>query len=159
MNTMSARLLNLGAQDVLLNLHTSHAPARAEWDQSMGQAKQYARQQDLRNLRILVVTDGGGPDAVMRAEVAEFYKANRVLVKTAVITASLISRSIVAAIGLVNPHVKAFSPGHVRTALTHLDLPPTHASRIVRELDDMQRDLPSVACLTVLKGLATTASA
>jgi hypothetical protein len=59
----------------------------------------------------------------------------------------------------VNPHVKAFTPGHIAVALAHLELPPTHASRVVRELDDMQRELPTVACLTVLKGLASTASA
>ena len=155
---MTVKQVGMGERDVLLFLHDSRTPHRDEWDQSMADLNEYARTRDLKNLRCLVITDGGGPDTAMRGELMEFYKAQHHYLKTAVITNSLVSRGIVAAVSWFNPYIKAFSPRHFGDALDHLELARSAAPRILREAQNMERELSPNVCLALITGLSTSAT-
>jgi hypothetical protein len=158
MKTMIVRQVGAGENDVLLFLHTARTPERNEWSEMMAGIARYTRLGDFRRLRILVVTDGGGPDTAMRGELQAFYKSRNHSPKTAVVTTSVVSRGIVAAVNWFNPHIKAFSPRSFPDALAHLDLPRTTLPRLLREFSEMERELTPNSCLSLVNGASASAT-
>ena len=156
---MVFKQVRFGDRDVLLFLHTARSPERAGWDQVMTLIRAYADTGDLRRLGIFAVTDGGGPDSVMRAEVMKFYEQRGHSVKTAVVTTSVVGRGIVTAISWFNPYIRAVSPRHADEALAHLGLTNAVFPRILKELEQLQREIPPVACLAMLADVSLAASA
>jgi hypothetical protein len=100
--------------------------------------------------RVLVVTDGGGPDVVMRGELQAFFKKHGHSPKTAVVTTSVLSRGIVTAVNWFNPNIKAFAPVHFPAALDHLGLARA-GPRLLRELTEMERELAPNTCLALIR--------
>lgn len=158
MKNMIVRQVSAGESDVFVLLHTAHNPTRREWDDAMVLWSRYAVTGDLRRIRALVVSDGGGPDTSMRGELMAFFQTRKVSPKTAVVTMSIISRGIVAYVSWFNPHVKAFSPRHFPDALTHIDLPHSTQPRLLHELSEMQRELVPNSCLALITGASATAT-
>jgi hypothetical protein len=154
---MVLRQLTAGGHDLLLFLHNARTPTRAEWDHAMAHVIEYARTGDVRRMRCLIITDGGGPDAVMRGELSDYYKQHQHWFKTAVISNSLVGRGIVAAISWFNPHIKVFSPRHFNDAFTHLELSPQAAPRILREAANLEPQVGSLVCLALINGLSSHA--
>jgi hypothetical protein len=131
-------------------LHTPRPPSQAEWAHCMEMLTRRAATGGFANARVLVVTDGGGPDVVMRGELQDFFKKHGHSPKTAVVTTSVLSRGIVTAVGWFNPNIKAFAPVHFQAALEHLGIARA-APRILRELTEMERELAPNSCLTLIR--------
>jgi hypothetical protein len=156
--SMTQKLFGAGEMDILLFLHTEQAPSSAEWNETMTFLTGHARNNDLRRFRVLVLTDGGGPDLTMRGQLQEFFKTTRQSPRIAVVTTSVLSRGIVAAVSWFNPNVKAFPPSQFASALAHLEVASSSTPRLLREFAELQRELAPVACLKLVNGLSTRAS-
>ena len=152
---MTYRFFVAGDANVLLFLHTEHAPSAESWTELVGFLAEHGRKNDLRRFRVLVLTDGGGPDNTMRGQLQEFFRTTRQSPKIAVVTTSIISRGIVAAVSWFNPNVKAFPPSHFASAIAHLEVASSSTPRLLREFADMQRELAPVGCLKLVNGLST----
>ncbi len=149
---LSARLVNVREADVVCLLHTDRAPSRAEWSEAIALANDYAIRGDVRRLRVLAITDGGGPDHEMREEAVRFYRTHHFIPKVAVLLTSVFARGITAAVSLFNPNVRAFSPRQFTEALTHLELPLSSRPRLLKEAADMERLLGPNGCLSLING-------
>jgi hypothetical protein len=94
-------------------------------------------------LRVLVWSEGGGPNAKQRGRLAAALAGFHPL--TAILTPSTLARAIGVAISWANPSVRMFAPDALESALTHLQA--TAAERAVL-----------VTCLARLKGAVTRAA-
>jgi len=146
-NSMISRRLGIGDREILLFLHTEQPPSREEWDAVMADLRQYAERSDVRRIVTLVVSDGGGPDVSMRAELMEYFKLHHLNMKTSVLTTSRFTRGIVSAVSWFNPQIKAFAPNRLPDAVNHIGLAPAAKPRLLRELADMERELAPNDCL------------
>ena len=158
MKSMVVKQVSAGDCEVIMFLHTRHAPSRGEWDESLSLIDRCAKAGDFRRLRVLVVSDGGGPDATQRAEIQVLFKRQDHPLKTSVMLTSMIARRIVAAVSWFNPHIKSFSPRHFGEALSHLGLSSATAPRLLREFSEMQRELSPVSCLALIVGSSVSAT-
>jgi len=146
----AARTVSVDGGDAMVFLHTPRPPTRDEWVQCMEMLERRAATGGFSKARVLVVTDGGGPDVVMRGELQAFFKKHGHAPKTAVVTTSVFSRGIVTAVGWFNPNIKAFAPVHFQAALEHLGLTRA-APRLLRELTEMERELVPNSCLALIR--------
>jgi len=158
MRNMIVRQVTLFEGEVLLFLHGHRGPNRAEWEEAMGLMTRFATTGDFRRMRSLAISDGGGPDAQQRGELQAYFKAKNHSMKTAVMTTSVVTRGIVAAVSWFNPHIKGFSPRNFLDALAHLELPRSHQPRLFREYAEMQRELPPNSCLALVTGASASAT-
>jgi hypothetical protein len=149
--TLSVSLVSTGTGELVLFLHTSRAPTPAEWTDAMELLAGAIRRSGPQRLRSLVITDGGGPDADMRAELKALYERQRFAMPTAVVAASVMVRSIVGAIGWFSPNIRSFSPRGLEAALRFLEVPSSARVRILGEARAMQKTLPLVACLRLVE--------
>lgn len=158
MKNTVVKQVSAGDCEVIMFLHTRHALSREEWNESLALIGRCAKAGDFRRLRVLVVSDGGGPDATQRAELQELFKRQDHLLKTSVMLTSVIARGIVAAVSWFNPHIKSFSPRQFGEALSHLGLPSATAPRLLHEFSEMQRELSPVSCLALIVGSSAAAT-
>lgn len=148
---MISRRLGLGEREVLLFLHTPLPPSRDEWGAMMGDLLSYAEKNEARRIVTLVVSDGGGPDVSMRAEMLDYFKRYHLHMKTSVVTVSRFVRGIVSAVSWFNPQIRAFTPSQLLPALTHLGMSAGAKPRLLQELAEMERELVPNACFQAIK--------
>jgi hypothetical protein len=74
-------------------------------------------------IRVLVFSAGGSPTPKQRSQIHRVMPRTQGGVYTAVVIASLVGRSVVNAMSLFNPKVRAFAPTHVQPALDYLQIP------------------------------------
>jgi hypothetical protein len=149
--TLNVRLVSTGASDVLLYLHTSRTPSQEEWSGAMALLAGGVQKHGMHKLRALVITDGGGPDADMRAQLKGMYDRERLPLPTAVIAANGLVRSVVGAISWFSPSIKSFSFRGFDDALRFLQVPLSGKPRILFETRSMQQTLPLVTCLKLIE--------
>jgi len=107
---------------ILVCVNAAENPTDAEWTRYLD-----AGRAALPKCKgILVVTDGGGPNAMQRKQIDEMPEARDLPV--AVVTASLAARGIVTAISWFGKAIKAFAPHQVPEALGYLGLAPSEAA-------------------------------
>ncbi len=157
MKNAVAKMVSVDGGEALLFLHTARNPSREEWDLGMEMLNRAVSTGVFARIRVLVVTDGGGPDVVMRSELQALFKKQGHSPKTAVVTTSVLSRGIVTAVSWFNPHIKAFAPIHFAAALDHLAIPRT-APRLLRELAEMERELGPNSCLALVRETSATSA-
>lgn len=120
---MSFAVVPCGEYHVTLWLHTDRDPPPDEWAlalQRVATLKQ--RLGGISNLRALVLTDGGAPNALQRGELNDILEGTA---KSAVVSNVLshrLKRGIATAISWLNPNFRAFPPDQFDQALAHLDL-------------------------------------
>lgn len=88
-------------------------------------------------LRVLVFSAGGSPTAKQRALIHELMPKTGNGAPTAVVTASLVGRTVVGAMSLFNKNVAAFSPKDCAAAFRYLGI----ATSAERELLEFSRNL------------------
>ena len=74
------------------------------------------------SMRVLIFSAGGSPTPKQRASIHALMPKTGGGVETAIVTASFVGRSVVGAMNLFNPKVRAFSPERVSDALDYLDV-------------------------------------
>jgi hypothetical protein len=125
---MGAQLVATGGLRVGVWLHGSFDPTAEEWSASCRTIADFAKDndRDLSGFRVLIVTDGGTPDARQRQELFRDTLRGEP-VKTAVITEATATdaykRGIATALGWMNPNFRVFDPSDLFVALDFLDLP------------------------------------
>lgn len=149
--TLGVRVVSTGASELVLFLHTNRTPTPAEWADAMALLGGAMRKSGPQSLRSLVITDGGGPDADMRAQLKELYERQRFAMPTAVLAASVLVRGIVGAISWFSPSIRSFSPRGLGAALGFLEVPSSAQARILDAARAMQDTLPLVACLKLVE--------
>jgi hypothetical protein len=147
MGTMAVADLTLS-----LVLHTDKAPSDAEWNQVLDFYRTYAQEHagDFSALRVLVIIDGGGPNAKQRADLMS--AKNKASVKTAILSDSKIIRGIATAFNWINGDrsMRLFAPTDLSTALHFLDLPMDVIPKLLHQLGDLDTQMARpVRCLAI----------
>lgn len=152
MTTMATSAISLNGLDLIVALHTQQDPAADEWQVYLDlEARTFQRSgSSTANMRNLVITDGGAPNAKQRGQLAEIYAGQSI--KTAVITTVLtnpVKRGIATAFGWINPAFKALPPDDWRAALKHLDV-QDDVQTILLEFAKLQARLLPNSTLTLV---------
>lgn len=120
---------------VMLAIHTSAAPTDAEWSAYLGAFKKIP---DLASVRCIAFTDGGAPTTKHRKDLNELLGGRSGL--AAVVSASVLVRSVVTALTWFNPLVKAFAPENVDEAYSYLKLTPVEVDGMRKTIDALRRE-------------------
>lgn len=97
-------------------LHTSNTPSRQEWDAWMVSLHDVAPSR----LRVLAVTDGGGPNTLQRGALVKYLSGAKA--RIAVMSDALVVRGIITALSWFTHGIQQFSPDRYAEAAEHLDL-------------------------------------
>jgi hypothetical protein len=106
-----------------LTVHSAQPPSDSEWGEWMVGCRAIKASE----LRVLVFTDGGGPNTLQRATFTEYHRSEQP--RIAVISTALHVRGIVTALSWFNKQIRLFSPAEARTALDFLGIGPDEANR------------------------------
>lgn len=120
---------------VMLAIHSTSAPTDAEWSAYLGAFKKIP---DLSSVRCIAFTDGGAPTTKHRKELNELLGGRSGL--AAVVSASVLVRSVVTALTWFNPLVKAFAPEHVDAAYSYLKLNPVEIEAMRRAIEALRKE-------------------
>jgi hypothetical protein len=109
---------------VSVTVHGPSTPSASEWQAYVNHIRSFP---DLRGRRVLVLSHGGGPDALQRKALGE---ANRVAgpATLAIVTDNRVMRAVAAALAPFNPLIRCFAPSELKRALAYLDLTPSEQS-------------------------------
>lgn len=123
--------------NLVLLVHSKSAPADDEWRRYVDEFR--SRQHALEDLRVLVITDGGGPDAKQRGWLNEVVGGRNM--PTAVVSAASIPRVMVKALSFFNPRIRAFAPHELSEALAYLGIAGSKADWVAREVERLKSQL------------------
>jgi hypothetical protein len=122
---------------LLILVHTKDSPTDAEWTEYAQAASKWKR--DIQGF--LVITEGGGPNTMQRAELDAAIGIESHSAKTAVVTVSRIARGIVTAISWFSPGIKAFSTNQLSHALEYLGVSATEVDSVNAEIRRLKKEL------------------
>jgi len=122
---------------MILLRENRNTPTDGDWDDFLQILRENRGNHE--RVRILVMTDGGGPsgDQRKRLEVALGGRSFRV----AVVTESAKVRFIVSSIALLNRDIKTFSKGEIDGAFEHLRLDPTERQLAKSEVLRLEKEI------------------
>jgi hypothetical protein len=103
--------------DLIVGVHNASPPSAAEWDGWMATCQPL----DPRQVKVLVFTDGGGPNAHQRDLWNKYLDGAKP--RLSVVTDSTIARGIITAMRWLNNEMRAFAPEKSVRAIAHLRLP------------------------------------
>src|SRR5262245_3778952 len=129
MKTMAFKLVD----NVLIVVHTSDAPRDVEWDAYVEAVVDASKQKvDAGNLRHLIFTAGGGPNAVQRKASNDALRRMTGWRNSAaaVISTSATVRGIVTVFSWFNVNIKSFPPHQLDDAFHYLGIPPETRARV-----------------------------
>ena len=138
--------VELGNRRVLVAVHTKDAPSDEEWDSWLAFIDALGKQvdQDLARLPNLVVADGGAPSTAQRTAVNMLVAQGKTLPPVAVVTDSLLVRTLLRGFSIFNPSTKAFAPTELDRALEHLGIPGSAATALAAVCVRMAKSLGRV---------------
>jgi len=132
--TKSAVVQSVGKYFVFV--HSNEDPSDREWDQLI---QVYRKASDPKDIRSLVFTEGGSPNARQRVSLNQLFGATKPVI--ALITASALARAAGTAISWFNPRVRMFSPEEVERALDHLGATQAERPELVSALKELRAAL------------------
>ena len=121
---------------LLILRENQHTPSDEEWDECLQLLSE--DRSLLPKIRVLVVTDGGGPTPDQRRRLQGALSG--VPVKVAVVSESVRVRFIVSSVALLTSRIKSFSLREFNEALVHLEL----------DLDDVRIAQNNIRQMTAL---------
>src|SRR5262245_59912334 len=119
---------------ILLVCHTKKSPDAQTWTEHCGVIAEASRRADFG---ILVLTDGGGPSAAQREELARATERKKYSIS--VVSSASVVRFIVTSIALFNSAIQSFLPADWRKALVHLSVGSSEVKaveRLIREFSE-----------------------
>lgn len=126
------------AAGILVLVHTREPPAQAEWDGYLDAVIDVGRARP--EMALLVVTEGGAPDAAQRAQLAEAYGDTPTL--TAVCNHSSVVQCVITAVGwITRARVRGFGYDDLAAAVAYLRLDPSDLPEITAQIQKLQRSL------------------
>jgi hypothetical protein len=122
-------------------VHTTASPTDAEWQLYLDDFERW--QHSL--IGYLIFTSGGAPNSHQRRQLRDQIAAHgRPLIRTAVVSDSLLVRGTVSAINLFYGHIRSFRPDATDAALTHIG-GLLHRDAILSSLSELRQRLGSDA--------------
>jgi hypothetical protein len=109
-------------------------PQDSEWDAFLDLLA--SNREQFAKLKVLVVTDGGGPNAAQRKRLDNVLGGRPI--RVAVVTDSAKSRFIASAISLINRDHRGFSSAEIRKAYVHLNMAPEECTQAEAALKQME---------------------
>lgn len=133
--------VELRGRPIYVALHTRITPSDAEWRAWTRSLEDYAKESggDLGRSANLVITDGGSPNTSQRTAVNNIVALGASLPPVAVITSSLLVRTIVRAFTIFNEKLRVFAPDAVREAAEHVGITPSELSVVLAEAVRVER--------------------
>jgi hypothetical protein len=118
-------IVKLKEHHLVLWLHTAVDPPQPDWDRAVQQLREYAKSKGVPSweLRNLVVSDGGAPNARQRRQLFDAAEGRPHML--AVVTTVLnnpIKRGVATALQWLNPSVRFYHPAAYAEALAYLGL-------------------------------------
>src|SRR4051794_24896155 len=104
--------------NLLICVHNENTPTDADWGVYLSELVR--SRANWARLRILVITNGGGPDANQRKRLAEVLKGE--VIPAAVVSESIKMRFIVSMVALLNPQIRTFPRSELDGAFASLKL-------------------------------------
>jgi hypothetical protein len=138
---MSRNLVSRIVGSVLVLCENQQTPSDAEWNHTLELLVQL--QKTGQNVKVLVITEGGGPNSQQRKQLERTLGAEGVPV--AVVSDSLKMRFISAGVALINPGHKGFTRAEVSDAYDHLKLTGSEARQAEMAVRQMLKELVSDA--------------
>lgn len=136
----SLRILVVGERD----------PAPADWNAYVEAIQAEAeRGVSVGQMRTLVFSDGGGPNAAQRKVTSDLREGRST--PQAIVTVSGITRAAITALRLWNPHCRAFAPSDMSAALDFLGVPVIKLQQILR----LGREIQLGPGISAVKSLET----
>lgn len=132
--------------NIIIAVHNKEAPDNETWNSfiEITLATGRANGNDLSNVRQLVVTEGGGPNAAQRKAVdIASNSMNGKKVSVAVVTGSPVVRGIVTVFNWFNLHLRVFTPDEMDKALQYLRIPTHDVTKILNEVRQLQIEVGS----------------
>jgi hypothetical protein len=150
---MEFSIVQLGTLEVCLWLHTKRDPSQEAWDAAGEELKKLKERVggDIQRMPMLVITDGGAPNARQRSQLERgIFGGGKH--RTAAISNMLsnpVIRGLATALSWLNPGFRVFEPSHWREAVDYIGV-PDGVRRLWPALKRMQAKLPPVTTLRVL---------
>jgi hypothetical protein len=135
-----------------LCVHTAELVPQNQWDGLIAQLARLGANSKFKpeTLRMLVVSDGGAPDARQRVQLSEVWAGR--MIKVAIVVPSTnnpVKLGVITALSWINPAVGFFNAPLMLDALRHLDLAGELES-LWPELMSLQRGLAPVLTLRLI---------
>ena len=128
---------SLFKRSLFLVLHTKDNPTDEEWAEYIT-----FYEKNIAHIRTaMILTEGGGPNAMQRGIMNDLLEAHNVKAKISVVTLSRLVRGIVTALGWFNPKIKAFSTIQIPAALDYLEIPKPDHDAVIREIRMLREKL------------------
>lgn len=121
------------APNLLVMRETFDTPRDEEWNAFL---RLLEACEDIERVRLLVVTDGGGPNSAQRSRLEGVLKGRSM--RVAIVTDSAKSRFIASAISLFNRDHRGFSRAEMAGAYAHLRLTAVESRQVEFALRDME---------------------
>jgi len=102
---------------LVVTVHTAEAPSDEDWNEYMSGVDGFL---PLEDQRVLVVSAGGGPNAMQRKLMTDALQGAKVPV--AILTNSWLMRGAGIAVRWFNPGLKIYAPHALESAFEHLRL-------------------------------------
>lgn len=122
------------APNLVVSRETFDSPRDEEWNDFLKLLE--AQGDNVDKLRLLVVTDGGGPNSAQRTRLETALKGRSV--RVAIVTDSAKSRFIASAVSLFNRDHRGFSKAEMSAAYAHLMLTPQECRLVEAALREME---------------------
>jgi hypothetical protein len=103
------------------------APTDKEWNEYV----KHLSPMKPEDVRSLVFTEGGGPNAGQRKQLTEWLGPGSTV--AAIVTTSAVMRGIITALSWFNPKVRIYAPSATIEAFEYLQIPESQYDIIVRE--------------------------
>ena len=128
---------SLFKRSLFLVLHTKDNPTDEEWDQYLSFV-----QKNVGSIESsMILTAGGGPNAMQRGLMNDLIDANGLKLVVSVVTLSRLVRGIVTALSWFNPNIKAFSTIQIPAAMDYLKVAKPDQAPLMAEINRLKADL------------------
>jgi hypothetical protein len=127
----SPSMLTRRVGSVLLLVQGAESPTEAEWSECLDVLRPF-----VDSARVLVVTDGGGPNPSQRRRLSELIDGNPM--RAAIVTDSIKVRFIVSSVALFIQRIRSFAMNEMAAAFRHLDLNSVEIEQITQAIEDMR---------------------
>lgn len=131
MNTVAYKLTG----NLLISVHGREPVSAAQFPEILATF----RRLDYATVRMLVITEGGGPTPQQRKEMTTALNGQQLL--TAVVSDETMIRGIVTALSWFNSKIRSFKTSQIDEALIYLELRPSRFEEIKQEISNLRRQL------------------
>jgi hypothetical protein len=122
---------------MLILRESDEPPSDEEWDECLRLLAPY--RSDFSRVKVLVVTDGGGPTPVQRKRLSSVLDGN--VVRVAVVSESVKVRFITSSVALFLRRISSFRRHELQDAYTFLSMTPEERLAADRAIADMDAEI------------------